>query len=72
MKKYTSKTKISEITKEEKNLKILKKHRVPCISCPFGPIEMNVLEIGHVSKIYGIDLKPLLNELNGDIKKVKE
>ncbi len=64
MKKYTSKTKISEITKEEKNLKILKKHKVPCISCPFGQIEMNVLEIGKVAKIYGIDLKKLLEELN--------
>ncbi|MDD5221195.1 MAG: hypothetical protein WC309_00280 [Candidatus Paceibacterota bacterium] len=64
MKKYTSKTKISELIKDEKNLKILKKHRVPCVFCPFAPIEMNVLEIGRVAKIYGIDLKKLLEDLN--------
>lgn len=72
MKKYTLKTKISEITKDQKNLQILKKHKVPCISCPFGPIEMNVLEIGRVTKIYGIDPKKLLDDLNGNNKKVKK
>ena len=67
MKKYTSKTKVSELTKDEKSLQILKKHKVPCISCPFGPMEMNILEIGKVSKIYGIDLKKLLEDIRVSI-----
>ena len=64
MKKYTSKSKISDIIENPKNAVILKKYRVPCLTCPYGPMEMTELEIGKVTKVYGIDLKKLLEKLN--------
>jgi len=64
MKKHTSKSKISDILENPNNNAILKKYHVPCLTCPYEPMEMTELEIGKVAKVYGIDLKKLLEELN--------
>jgi len=64
MKKITSETTLSEILKHSHTEEVLKKHKVPCMSCPFSSMEMESLKIGDVAKMYGIDLKGLLNDLN--------
>ena len=37
---------------------------VPCLSCPMAAMEIDELEIGNVCKIYGLNLKKILKELN--------
>ncbi|MDP2951601.1 MAG: hypothetical protein Q8N55_04430 [bacterium] len=43
---------------------ILSKHKVPCLTCPMAKFEMATLRIGDICKMYGIDEKELLKELN--------
>ncbi len=62
--KITKKTTLAEILKIEKSEKILSKHNVPCVTCPYAKMEMEKLEIGTVCKTYGIDEEKLLEELN--------
>ncbi len=64
MKKINKETTLSEILKCEKAEEVLNKYQVPCMSCPFASVEMESLKIGDIAKMYGIDLKPLLKELN--------
>lgn len=45
--------------------KILSKYNVPCLSCPMAKLELNELKIGQIAKIYKLDLKGILKELNG-------
>jgi hypothetical protein len=44
--------------------KVLAKYRVPCISCPMAPLELDKLKIGQVCKIYNLDLEGILEALN--------
>jgi hypothetical protein len=44
---------------------ILFKYSVPCMSCPMASFEIGKLEIGQVCKMYGLDCKKILKELNG-------
>ena len=46
---------------------ILAKHKVPCITCPFAKMEMQVLKIKDVCKIYGIDLQKLIKDINANV-----
>jgi PP-loop superfamily ATP-utilizing enzyme len=50
--------------KSKNGIKILMKYSVPCIGCPLASFEISKLKIGEVAKIYGIDVKNLLKELN--------
>lgn len=43
---------------------ILRKHGLPCLSCPMAQMEMKFLKLGEVCERYGIDLDKLLEELN--------
>lgn len=43
---------------------VLKKHGVPCVSCPMAAMELNTLQIGDVCNIYGLDLDAILKDLN--------
>jgi len=63
-KKFTAKSTLAEIMRAKKGEKILHKFRVPCMSCPMASFEINDLKIGEVCKIYGLDLKGILGELN--------
>jgi len=63
-KRFTPETKLSQLLGEERIEQILADHRVPCVSCPFAQMEMAKLEIGQICQMYGIDLEPLLQELN--------
>jgi len=64
MKKITKNTSLAEVLEYSGAEKILAKHNVPCITCPFAKMEMDSLKIGQISKLYRIDLDKLLKELN--------
>ena len=60
----TTDTTLAKILKYPEAEKILAKYNLPCLSCPFAKFEMENLKIGEVCKMYNIDLKNLLKELN--------
>jgi hypothetical protein len=62
--KITSKTTLAKILEAKNGEKILHKFGVPCMSCPMAEFELGSLEIGQVCKMYGLDLKAILDELN--------
>lgn len=64
MTKITSKTTLKKILETKGAEKILLNYGVPCMSCPMASFEMEKLEIGNICKMYGIDLKKLLKDLN--------
>lgn len=64
MKKITAKTTLKEILEKPESTGILIKHRVPCLSCPMASFELGELEIGKVAKMYELDLKSILKDLN--------
>ena len=64
MRKITAKTTLKEILESPKSEEILTKYGVPCLSCPMAIFEIEKLKIGDVCKMYGIDAKSLLKELN--------
>jgi len=64
MPKITEDTTLAEILKYSEAEKILAKYNLPCLGCPFAKFEMENLKIGEVCKMYNIDLKNLLKELN--------
>lgn len=64
MKKITAKSTLAEILKEKGADKVLAKHGVPCLSCPMASFEIEKLQIGQVSKMYELDLKKILEDLN--------
>ena len=62
--KITENANLAEILEKPELVKILAKYNLPCLSCPFAKSEMENLKIGEVCKMYGIDVKKLLKELN--------
>lgn len=63
-KKITSKTTLSEILQHPWAEKILAKYKLPCLWCPLAKFEAQNLTLGQVCKMYDINLKELLKELN--------
>lgn len=63
-KKYTKNSTLAEVLENPKNQEIVKKFNIPCLGCPFAQIEMNSLTLEEITKLYQIDLKKLLEELN--------
>jgi len=64
MPKVNLKTTLAEILEIPRAEEILAKYKVPCLTCPMAQYEMKELTIGDVCKMYGIDDKKLLAELN--------
>ena len=62
--KITQKTVLADVLKAKNAEKVLAKHNVPCVTCPFAKMEMDKLKIGQICEMYGIDLKKLLSDLN--------
>jgi hypothetical protein len=62
--KITSKTTLAKILEIKGASKILKKYRVPCLSCPMAAFELKKLQIGQVCKMYDLQEKEILKELN--------
>ena len=67
--KITENTTLAEILEKPELVKILVKYNLPCLGCPMAKFEMENLKIGKICKMYGINLKDLLSELNKKIKK---
>lgn len=65
---FTQNTLLSKILEEPHGDQILMKYNIPCLSCPFLNDELGRLTIGEVGKMYDIDLKNLLKELNINVK----
>ena len=40
------------------------KYDLPCLYCPMAAYEIGMLKIGEVAKMYGIDIKRLIDDLN--------
>jgi hypothetical protein len=57
-------TTLAELMKKKGAEKVLQKYNVPCLSCPMAKFEMDKLQIGEICKMYGLDLKGLLKDLN--------
>jgi hybrid cluster-associated redox disulfide protein len=64
MVKITKDTTLAEILKYPKAQAILAKYKLPCLGCPFAELEMDKLKLGEICKMYNINLKALLKELN--------
>ena len=62
--KITEDTILDRILENPKAVEILAKYNVPCLGCPFAQLEVDKLKLGEVCKMYKIDLKSLLKELN--------
>ncbi len=67
--KITENSKLKDVLGIKGAEEILKKYKLPCLSCPMANFEIAELEIGQVAKTYNIDLKNLLKELNILLKK---
>ncbi len=61
---FTKDTKLREILDNEKSKGVLTEHGVPCASCPFARMELDILTIGEICESYDIDLEKLLENLN--------
>ena len=64
MQKITKDTTLAEVLEMSGAEKILAKYKVPCLTCPMAKMEMDVLKVGDICKMYGIDAEKLLEELN--------
>lgn len=64
MQKVAKNTTLAEVLEMPNAEEILAKYKVPCLTCPMAKMEMDVLKIGDICKIYGIDAEKLLKELN--------
>jgi hypothetical protein len=63
-KTITAKTTLAKIIEKKDAAGILAKNGVPCLSCPMAQFEIDELEIGKVCKMYGLNIKKILKELN--------
>lgn len=62
--KITKETTLDQILKVPKAEEVLAKYDVPCLSCPMAQFEMKELRVGEICKMYNINLKSLLIDLN--------
>ena len=62
--KITKSATLAKILKIKGSEKILNKFNMPCMTCPMAQMEMNYLKIGDVCRMYGLDEKKILEELN--------
>lgn len=62
--KYTENTKLSEVLNSPEASKIIAKYKLPCLHCSMAAYEAEILTLGQISKIYGINIDELLKELN--------
>lgn len=62
--KFNQKSTLEKILEIKGADEILAKNGVPCLSCPMASFEIGKLKIGEVCKMYGLNLKKILDELN--------
>ena len=63
MDKVSENTVLADLMSNEKALMVLKKYKVPCLTCPMASQEIKTLTIGQVAKSYGLNIEEMLNEL---------
>lgn len=64
MPKIIKETTLAELLNNPETQKILAKYSLPCLGCPMAKFEMENLKIGDICRMYSIDIKKLLKELN--------
>lgn len=62
--KINKETTLEKILNQKGAEEILKKHNLPCLSCPMASAELGFLKLGDVAKMYDLDLEKILKELN--------
>ena len=62
--KITKATTLEKILEQKGAEDVLHKHNVPCVSCPMAEMELSMLKIGEVCKMYGLNLEKILKDLN--------
>lgn len=45
------------------NQAILNSHHVPCLTCPMMGMEMPMLKLGDITRMYGLDAEAILKDL---------
>jgi len=66
----TEQSLLGDVLKKPYGKRILSQFRLPCLSCPMAALEMGVLKIGDVSRMYGVDLQGLLKALNDEEEQI--
>ena len=64
MKKITKDTTVEEVLQVPGAEEILAKYSFPCLSCPMAAIEISKLKIGETARMYGINERALVEEIN--------
>jgi len=67
----TEETPLGELLQNPRALSILAKYGLPCLSCPAISFEMGFLRLGQVAKLYGLDVKAVIKELNEALQESK-
>ena len=67
--KITSKTTLKEALEIKGAEKVLAKYNVPCLGCPFAKMEQDKLFLGDIARMYSLNLKGLVLDLNKIDKK---
>ncbi|MFH0905853.1 MAG: hypothetical protein V1824_00780 [archaeon] len=62
--KITEESTLEQVLKLKNIETVFSEFQVPCISCPMAEREMATLTLKSICRMYGIDLKGLLVELN--------
>jgi len=62
--KITKDTTLEKILQIKGAEEVLAKNNVPCLLCPYSKIEMSELKIGDICKMYGLNFKKILADLN--------
>ncbi len=60
---------LKELLKDEDILGILIEEGIPCLTCPFLPLEMNNITLLDIAKIYNLDLDKILKKIKERKKK---
>lgn len=67
-KMFNEKSTLKQVLEHKDGTKLLAKYHVPCLGCSFAQYELEFLKLKDIENAYGIDLKGLLEELNGKKK----
>lgn len=66
--KVTEQTVLGDILNQPNGKEILSNYKLPCLSCPMAALEMGVLKIGDICRMYGIDQESLIKDLNENLE----
>lgn len=70
--KVDTNTKLKEIFDIPGMSEVLLSHGFPCVTCPMARMELDILDIGSVCSMYGIDEISLLKDINDFLENKKK